>query len=108
MKLDFHKKHPLTDVELIEEDGDTLTEAETAQFRKIALRCVRLCIGCAVATVLALPLEFAEEIAQASAAWGVVRAVGYTALIVLWILILLMIRENRKLKKIGQKDGDRK
>ena len=107
MKIDYDKKHPLTSVELIAEDenDEYLTEEQTAEFRKIGLRCVRISYLCAFFAVTSLVCEVADiaDIFSASGVERIIPIIGYSGLACLIVSIACLFAEGRKLSKTEER-----
>jgi len=107
MKIDINKKHPFTSVDIIPEgkEDEYLTEEETKEIKKIALRCIRLIYCSIFFTILSFICEFVDlnDLFSASKSEKILAFVGYFDLLCLIILIVLIIIEGRKLNYFSKK-----
>lgn len=107
MKIDYDKKHPLTSVDLIPEDNEEeyLTEEQSAEFKKIGLRCVRISFVCTFFSVISLICEVisVNDLLNASKGEKILGIIGYVGLGCLIISIVILFIEGRKLNKLTKK-----
>lgn len=114
MKIDYDKKHPFTSVNMIPESEEEkyLTEEQTAEFKKVALRCVRISFFSFFFAAFAFICEFIDmnDLFSASKAERILAVIGYVGLGCLILSIVLLFMEGRKLNKLSRKfeEEDRK